>query len=138
MLMLVLLSSMAMPSYAASWRSQKSKTAKGYTLTARANLPKKANKDGGGAWKTQAQYGKKVKLTTSWDFYSVGGSVSWRGVGLSGSGNNTGDKYTPTAKTKTANANGYVYGTGLWVYVGMISTASFKSGNTFYSISCKI
>lgn len=45
---------------------------------------------------------------------------------------------TPKSKTKTVNANGYVYGTGFCLYLGLISTASFTSGNTYYSISTKI
>ncbi len=124
---------------AASWRSTNSKTVSGKTLTAKANLPYFSDLKGGGAWKTQAVYsGKKDndKLTTSWAFTSIGGSVSWNGLGISGSGTNSGNSFT--AKASTVNANGYVYGTGFCLYVGMISTASFSKGNTFYSTSCKI
>ena len=81
------------PANAASWRKTKSKTARGYTLTARANLPYLSDFDGGGAWRTQASYsGPRAsnKLTNSWSFYTVGGSVSWNGVGVSGSGSNSG------------------------------------------------
>lgn len=123
----------------AGWRATNSKTVSGKTLTAKADLPYFSDSNGGGAWKTQAVYsGTKDnnKLTTSWSFYSVGGSVSWNGVGVSGSGTSTGSSYT--AKSSTVNANGYVYGTGLALYVGVVSTASFTKGNTYYSISCKI
>lgn len=123
----------------AAWRASKSKKVNGYSLTARANLPYCSDSQGGGAWKTQATYNGKRdgnKLTTSWSFYSIGGNVSWNGVGLEGNGANDGGSYT--AKSNTVNANGYVYGTGFALYVGIISTASFTRGNTYYSISCKI
>lgn len=122
----------------AAWRSSKSQKKNGYTLTAKANLPYFSDWDGGGDWKTQASYGKKVKLTNSWQFYTVGGSASWSGLGVSGSGSNNGSSYTPSSATKTVNANGRVYGTGFCLYIGLISTASFTSGNTYYSISTKI
>lgn len=57
---------------------------------------------------------------------------------MSGSGSNAGSSYTSKSKTKKVDANGYVYGTGLCLYLGLISTASFSSGNTYYSISTKI
>ena len=125
----------------AAWRSTKSKTVKesgkNYTLTAKAHLPYWSDKNGGGDWKSQAKYtGPKKKLTNSWSFYSIGGSVSWQGMGLQGDGTSTGNSFA--YKDSTVNANGYVYGTGLAVYVGMIATASFTKGNTYYSISTKI
>lgn len=123
----------------AGWRAAKSKKVNGYSLTAKADLPYFSDLNGGGAWKTQAVYkGKKDgnKLTTSWSFYSIGGNVSWNGVGVGGDGTNDGASHT--VKGNTANANGYVYGTGFALYVGIISTASFTRGNTYYSISCKI
>lgn len=125
------------PAYA-GWRSSKTAKKNGYTLGAYGNLPYWADKDGGGDWKTKASYGAKVKLTNSWEFYTIGGSCSWSGLGVSGSGSNKGSSYTPKSKTKTVNANGYVYGTGFCLYLGLISTASFTSGNTYYSISTKI
>lgn len=134
-----LLLAFAIPANAASWRKTKSKDVRGHTLTARANLPYFSDLDGGGAWRTQACYsGSRAsnKLTTSWSFYTIGGSVSWNGVGVSGSGSNSGSSYT--CKSTVVNANGYVYGTGFCLYVGLISTASFTYGNTYYSISCKI
>lgn len=124
----------------AGWRASKSKTVNGYALTAKADLPYFSDSQGGGAWKTEASYkGKKDgnRITTSWSFYSIGGSVSWEGAGLSGDGTSDGGSYTYDKDTK-AKANGYVYGTGFALYVGMISTASFTRGNTYYSISCKI
>lgn len=96
------------PAYA-GWRSSKTAKKNGYTLGAYANLPYWADKDGGGDWKTKASYGAKVKLTNSWEFYTIGGSCSWSGLGVSGSGSNKGSSYTPKSKTKTVNANGYVY-----------------------------
>lgn len=125
----------------ASWRSTKSKTikesGKNYTLTAKADLPYWSDSNGGGAWKSQAKYtGPKKKLTNAWSFYSIGGSVSWQGMGLQGDGTSTGSSYA--YKDSSVNANGYVYGTGLAIYVGMIATASFSKGNTYYSISTKI
>lgn len=138
-LCICMLFSATITSNAATWRATNSKTVNGYSLSAKANLPYVSDSKGGGEWKTQATYsGTKDngKLTTSWSFYSVGGSVSWNGVGVSGSGTSTGSSYT--VKGSTANANGYVYGTGLALYVGIISTASFTKGNTYYSISCKI
>lgn len=134
-----IVSTMPCMASAASWRATNSKTVSGSTLSAKANLPYLSDWNGGGAWKTQASYsGTKDsnQITTSWSFYSVGGSVSWNGVGVSGSGTSTGASYTATGST--ANANGYVYGTGLALYVGVVSTASFTRGNTYYSISCKI
>lgn len=128
---------------AASWRATNSKKVSGYKLTAKANLPYISDRKGGGAWRTQASYAgtkKNNKITTSWEFYSVGGDVSASkgnaSVGVSGSGTSKDGSFS--CKGTTANANGYVYGTGLAIYVGMISEASFSKGNTYYSISCKI
>lgn len=59
------------PAYA-GWRSSKTAKKNGYTLGAYANLPYWADKDGGGDWKTKASYGAKVKLTNSWEFYTIG------------------------------------------------------------------
>ena len=122
----------------AGWRSSKTAKKNGHTLGAYANLPYWSDRDGGGDWKTRESYGKKVKLTNSWEFYTIGGSCSWKGAVVSGSGSNAGSSYTSKSKTKTVDANGYVYGTGLCLYLGLISTASFSSGNTYYSISTKI
>lgn len=137
LLVLSLVATSVSPVYA-GWRSSKTAKKNGYTLGAYANLPHWADSDGGGDWKTKAYYGKKVKLTNSWEFYTIGGSCSWKGVGVSGSGSNSGSSYTPKSKTQTVYANGYVYGTGFCLYLGLISTASFASGKTYYSISTKI
>ena len=128
---------------AASWRSTKSKQVRGYKLSAKANLPYWSDSQGGGSWRTEASYaGSKDgnKLTNSWSFYSIGGTVSasYSGVGASVTGHGTSTGGSFTAKGKTVKANGYVYGTGLCFYVGLISTASFTKGNTYYSISTKI
>lgn len=128
---------------AASWRSTNSKTVNKYKLSAKANLPYWSDSQGGGSWRTEATYsGSKDgnKLTNSWSFYSIGGTVSasYSGVGASITGHGTSTGGSFTAKGSSVKANGYVYGTGLCFYVGLISTASFTKGNTYYSISTKI
>lgn len=122
----------------AAWRSTYTVKKNGHNLMAKADLPYFSDWDGGGDWKSQSYYGKKVRLTNSWQFYSVGGSVNWNGVGLSGSGSNNGGSHSSRGTTNVVNASGRVYSTGLCLYVGMISTASFSSGNSFYSVSTKI
>lgn len=130
-------------SYSASnayaWRSTSSKSISGRTLYARADLPKSTDSSGGGNWKAQASYsGSRTgnKITVAWSFYSIGGSVSYQGMGVSGSGSNPGSSFTATSTV--ANASGKVYGHGLWIYVGMYSTASFSYGNSYYSTTAKI
>lgn len=136
-LLIAVLCTSTLPVYA--WRSTSTRTINGYKLIAKADLPKLSDVKGGGAWKAQAQYaGPKNadRLTVSWSFYSIGGSVSYSGVGCSGSGSSPGGSYS--AKNKIVNASGKVYGHGLWLYIGMYSAASFSYGNSYYSTTCKI
>ncbi|HHX69946.1 MAG: hypothetical protein WAO56_12675 [Miniphocaeibacter sp.] len=65
----------------------------------------------------------------------MGGSVSWNGLGVSGSGSSTGSSHSGYG---TVNASGRVYGNGLALYVGMNSTSSITIGSSYYSNSCKI
>lgn len=122
-----------------AWRSSNARSVNGYSLIARADLPYSADKNRGGSWKAQSiYYGPKNsnRLTLSWSFYSIGGSVSFQGVGLSGSGTNSGSSFTYTANV--LNASGNVYAHGFCLYVGMYSTATFSKGNSVYSVTTKI
>jgi hypothetical protein len=124
----------------AAWRKE-AHTPKinGYYLYARANLPYFSDIHGGGDWKAQGDYKgskKNNKLKLAWSFYSVGGSVSYSGVGVSGSGSSPGSNFTVTGNT--ANASGRVYANGLCLYVGLDVTPSFTYGNSYYSTTAHI
>lgn len=121
-----------------AWRATHTVKARGSNLTARADLPYWSDFSGGGNWKAQATYGgsRGSKLKLEWSFYSIGGSVSYNGAGVSGSGSTPGSSFS--ANNSTVNASGRVYGNGLCLYVGMNSTASFSYGNSYYSTTTKI
>jgi hypothetical protein len=124
---------------ALAWRKTSSRTINGYTLYARADLPYFSDLDGGGNWAAQAAYAgpkNNNKLTLDWSFYCVGGSVSYNGVGVSGSGTSPGSSLTLAAST--INASGRVYGNGLCLYVGLNVTSSFVYGNSYYSTTAHI
>ncbi len=128
----------------AARRNQNSKKINGYVLTTRAELEnvyhimvvnkhnvKVAN------WSTQAEYkGPKDngKLTTSWKFSSPDG-VQWDGEGQKGSGKITGGSKTLNADVVTAT--GAIYLPTNLAHLSMESAASFKKGNTLYSVTCK-
>ena len=122
-----------------AWRAVSSRKINGTYLYAKANLPYFSDLSGGGNWKAEANYkGKKTnnKLKLSWSFHAFGGSVSFNGVGATGSGSTPGASFT--VKGSVANASGRVYAHGLCLYIGMDATASFTYGNSYYSTTAHI
>ncbi|GAB6170519.1 hypothetical protein JCM1393_29790 [Clostridium carnis] len=74
-------------------------------------------------------------IRTAWNFYTVGGSVSWNGAGISGSGSSTGSSWT-NDNASDASFRGRVAGNGLCLYVGCNNTATmFARGVTFSTLA---
>ena len=89
-------------------------------------------------WETQATYkGLKDdgKLTAAWNFSCPGGKVAWEAEGHSGVGQTTGG--SKTVKADVAKVAGTLVATKTMSYVTMQTKASFKKGNTEYSVICK-
>lgn len=122
-----------------AWRVVQTRSINGSTLYAKADLPYWSDFSGGGNWAAQGVYsGAKTNnaLHLAWSFYSVGGSVTFYGAGVSGSSSSPGSSFTVYGST--ANASGRVYGNGLCLYVGMDVTSSFRYGNSYYSTTAHI
>lgn len=76
-------------------------------------------------------------ISTSWSFYSIGGSVSWNGAGISGSGTSTGSSWT-NYNAYSASFRGRVAGNGLALYVGCNNTATMFARGVTYSTLAKV
>lgn len=76
-------------------------------------------------------------IKTSWSFYSIGGSVSWNGAGVSGSGSSTGSSWT-NYNASDASFRGRVAGNGLCLYVGCNNTATMFARGKTYSTLAKV
>ncbi|WP_160670020.1 hypothetical protein [Clostridium sp. C8-1-8] len=76
-------------------------------------------------------------IKTSWNFYSIGGSVSWNGAGISGDGTSTGSSWT-NYNSSDASFRGRVAGNGLCLYVGCNNTATMFARGVTYSTLAKV
>lgn len=106
-------------------------------VTSKADLPKTSTK-GCGNYKANSSTTRTgfKKLSHNVSFYTVGGSVSFKGAGVSGSGASPG--YTKSTTGKSYTSSGNVCGSGLWLYLGMFTTTEVDYSSRTYTATAKI
>ncbi|MFC0299929.1 hypothetical protein ACFFIS_03700 [Virgibacillus soli] len=106
-------------------------------VTSKADLPRTAS-GGCGNYKAHSSTTRTgfKKLYHNVSFYTIGGSVSFKGAGVSGSGSSPG--YTKSTTGKSYYSSGNVCGSGLWLYLGMFTTTEVDYSNRTYTATAKI
>lgn len=108
------------------------------SVTSKADLPYFSDWSGCGNYKAYSSTTRTgfKKLTHSVSFYTVGGSVSFKGAGASGSGSSPGYERSTTSKSYYSSGN--VCGSGLTLYLGMYTTTFVDYATRTYSSTAKI
>lgn len=108
------------------------------SVTAKADLPYFSDFNNCGNYKAYSSTTRKdfKKLQHHVTFNATGGSVSFGGVGVSGSGTSPG--YSKSTKSKTYYSSGNVCGSRFIMYLGMSTTTHVEYSNRTYTATAKI
>ncbi|WP_152548195.1 hypothetical protein [Exiguobacterium acetylicum] len=108
------------------------------SVTSKADLPYFSDFSGCGNYKAYSSTTRTgfKSLKHHVTFTTVGGSVSFSGAGVSGSGTSPG--YTKSTKSKSYYSSGNVCGSGLTLYLGMNTTIHVDYSNRTYTATAKI